>query len=72
MAKKIRIKRKKKWIQGAIQRPGRMIQYCKRKGYKGVTEECLNEAEKSGDKSLVAAARLARRFRSSELQKGKK
>ena len=33
--------RKKKWIQGAIKKPGSFTAYCKGKGYAGVTEECI-------------------------------
>jgi len=49
----------KKWIQKSIKRPGRMREWCRRRGYSGVTEACIREAERQGG-SIARAARLAR------------
>ena len=53
-------KKEEKWIQKAIKKPGAFKEYCKRKGYKGVTEKCIQEALKSPDPKTRARARLAK------------
>ena len=54
---------KNKWIQKAIKKPGAFTAYCKRKGYKGVTEKCIEEGLKSRNKKTRARARLAKTLR---------
>lgn len=56
-------KTKERWIQGAIKKPGSFTAYCKRKGHKGVTEECIREAMKSKNPKTRARARLAKTLR---------
>ena len=50
---------KKKWIQSAVKRPGRIRKACGGK----VTCECVGRLSKSKNKSLASAARLAKRFK---------
>ena len=65
--------RKRKWIQRAIKRPGAMTEWCKQRGYDGVTDGCLAEAKavarKRKDKTLMGRAVLAERFRKGDLSK---
>ena len=35
------------WIQKAVKKEGSFSEYCKRKGYNGVTWKCIEEAKKS-------------------------
>ncbi len=69
-------KRKRKWIQKAIKRPGRITRLCQQMGHKKVTEACLEKlkkrAKKTGDRSLMSAVNLAKRFRSGDLSRRKK
>ena len=64
---------KEKWIQGAIKRPGRIQRLCRRLGHKSVSKSCLDElerrAKKRGDRSLLSAVNLARRFKYGDLSK---
>ncbi len=67
MAKKV--KRNKKWLQKARARMerkgtvGAFTAYCKRKGYSGVTQACINEAKreakKTGNTTLLKRAIFA-------------
>ena len=56
---------KRKWIQKAVNpaHKGDFTAYCKRQGYKGVCEECIAEARKSGDKHLISMANFAANMR---------
>ena len=64
---------KKKWIQSAIKREGRITRLCKQMGHKGVTKSCLQrlkaKAKSSGDRSLMSAVNLAWRFKYGDLRK---
>ena len=62
--------RKKKWIQDAIRKPGAFTRYCKRRGYKGVTQECIEEVKKSKNPKTRQRAHLAETLR--DLPKPKK
>ena len=66
----------KKWIQPSIKRKGRITRECKKRGYSGVTNQCLDEIKRSAskrhDRSLMGAAVLAKRFRGGDLAKAKK
>lgn len=53
-----------KWIQGAIKKPGSFTNYCKSKGYKGVTSECIAEGKKSKDVTTKKRANLAKTLKS--------
>lgn len=53
----------KKWIQEAIKNPGAFTEYCKRKGYKGVTKECIEEGKKSPNPTTRRRAHLAETLR---------
>ncbi|MEM2695854.1 MAG: hypothetical protein QXU09_02835 [Thermoproteota archaeon] len=55
--------RKRNWIQEAIKNPGSFTAYCKRKGYKGVTQECIQEGLKSPNPTVRRRARLAKTLR---------
>ncbi len=68
MAKKIRVKRKKKWIQGLHLKKGRFTEWCKRHGFSGVTDACIEMALKSGDKSVIGMANFAKRARAGEFK----
>ena len=64
MARKKASKSKdKKWIQKAIKNPGSFTAYCKRKGYKGVTQACINEGKKSKNPTIRRRANLAQTLR---------
>ena len=49
-----------RWIQGAIKKPGATRAYCRRHGFKGVSEACLRQMERSGNPTLKRRAVLAR------------
>ena len=55
-------RKKKKWIQSAIKKPGAFTAYCKGKGYEGVTGACISEGIKAGGK-VAKRAHLARTLR---------
>ena len=58
--------KKRKWIQGAVKRPGRLEELAKKEGVlKGGKIPCgwLAQKAKSDDKSLASAARLAMRMK---------
>ncbi|MEM2174019.1 MAG: hypothetical protein QXI58_00140 [Candidatus Micrarchaeia archaeon] len=63
MTKFARGKNKKRWIQKAIKRPGAFREYCIRKGYTGVTKECIEEGKKSKDPTVRRRAILAETLR---------
>lgn len=60
---------KKRWIQKAVAKmeakgtKGAFTKYCQIKGYKGVTQECINEAKKSGNPLLKKRAVFAENMR---------
>jgi hypothetical protein len=53
----------KKWIQKAVKKPGSFTAWCKKQGFDGVTNECIEKGLKSDDKKIQARAKLARAFR---------
>lgn len=73
-------KKKKRFIQKAIKRPGRLRKIAAKEG--GLTKdgrikktwlaEKKREAKKKGDKSLLSAIILAERFKSGDLSKKKR
>ena len=56
------VARKRKWIKGAIKKPGSFTAYCRGKSYGGVTGACISEAIKAGGK-VAKRAHLARTLR---------
>jgi hypothetical protein len=58
-------KKDKKWEQEAVSNEGKgtFTAYCKRKGYKGVTDECIAEGKASTDPTTKRRANLAKTFR---------
>jgi hypothetical protein len=57
--------RKKKWIQKAVpaSHEGRFTDYCKRQGYKGVTNQCIAKAKSSGTIKRKRQAQFASAMR---------
>ena len=60
--KKVKIKKAKdkKWIQNAIKHPGAFTEWCKKRGYSGVTEACIQEGLRSKNPTIRRRAILAR------------
>jgi hypothetical protein len=52
----------KKWMKGAVKKPGAFTAYCKGKGYEGVTDKCIEEGIAAGGRT-AKRAHLARTFR---------
>jgi len=48
-----------KWIQTAIKNKGSFRAYCKRKCYKKVNKQCINEGKKSKNPTIRKRAQLA-------------
>jgi len=46
---------------------GKFTEYCKKKGYGGVTEACIREAKASGDPTLVKRATFAENVRTGKI-----
>ena len=69
-AKKGKGSKNTRWLQEASERmekkgtKGAFTKYCKSKGYKGVTQECINEAittaKRTGNKTLLKRAIFAK------------
>jgi hypothetical protein len=53
------VAKKKKWIQEAIKKPGAFTEWCKRRGYSGVTKECIEEGKRSSNSTTRRRAYLA-------------
>jgi len=56
-------KKKKKWIQGAVKKPGAFTAYCKRQGYGGVTNACIAKGLKSRSRKTRQRASFAKKMR---------
>jgi len=67
----VEAKKKKQWMQEAVEKPGSFTSYCKKKGYEGVTQECINEGKQSTDPTTKHRANLAETFRSTSKKKKK-
>ena len=63
---------KKKWIAGAVSKPGSFTAYCKQKGFGGVTSACIAEGLKSKDPTVRKRAVLAKTFRGMKKKRKKK
>lgn len=55
--------KKKDWIQNAVKHPGAFTRYCKEKGFKGVTDECIAMGCRDKNKVTKRRACLAKVFR---------
>ena len=64
-------KRKKKWIPRDLKK-GAFTAYCKRLGYKGVTQECIERGKKSKNPTIRKRAVLAETFRKLAKRRKKK
>ncbi len=53
----------KSWIQKAIKKPGAFTEWCKRQGFDGVTEKCIELGCKDKNKKIRARACLAKTLR---------
>ena len=62
-------KKKKKWIKGAIKKPGSFTAFCKSKGHKGVTDECIRMGLASKNPTIRKRAQLARTLRGMKKRK---
>ncbi|PMP87199.1 MAG: hypothetical protein C0173_09785 [Desulfurella sp.] len=65
-------KKSKKWMQKAVKHPGAFTEYCKQKGYDGVTEACIREGKESSDPTIRKRATLAETFRKTSKGRRKK
>jgi hypothetical protein len=54
---------KKKWIQEAIKKPGAFTEWCKRRGYSGVNQKCIEEGKRSPNPTTRRRAYLAETLR---------
>lgn len=70
MAKKK--KAKDDWMQGAVKKEGSFTAYCKKKGFDGVTDECIAEGKASKDPTIKKRAVLAETFRKEAKKRRKK
>lgn len=50
-------------MQTAVKNPGSFTKYCKNKGYKGVTQACIEEGKQSSDPTTRKRAVLAETFK---------
>jgi len=64
--------KKKKWIQEAIKKPGAFTEWCKRRGYSGVTQECIEEGKRSSNPTTRRRAHLAETLRKMNKKRKKK
>jgi len=52
-----------KWIQKAVKKPGAFTAYCKREGFKGVTQACIKKGCNSKNPTTRRRACLAKTFK---------
>ena len=65
-------KKSNKWMQNAVKRPGAFTEWCKRRGYGGVTAKCIQEGKRSKDPTTRRRAVLAETFRKTAKKRKKK
>ena len=53
----------KKWIQGAVKKPGAFTAWCKQQGFGGVTQSCIDKGKQSNNVTIKRRANLAQTFR---------
>ena len=63
---------KKRWMQSAVKKPGAFTEWCKKRGYKGVTKKCIEEGKASKNPTTVRRATLAETFRKANKKRKKK
>jgi len=63
MAKRKKKKTGERWIQRAIKKPGAFTEWCRRRGYSGVTQACIEEGKRSKDPTTRRRAVLAETLR---------
>jgi len=51
--------KKKKWIKGAVQKPGSFTAWCKSQGFPGATPSCIAAGKKSKNPTTRRRANLA-------------
>ncbi len=71
MAKQ-RKKQDNKWIQKANLRKGAFTEWCKKRGYGGVTAKCIEEGLRSKNAHVRKMANLAKTFRKLARKRRKK
>ncbi len=62
----------RRWIQKAIKKRGAFTQWCKRRGYSGVTQRCIEEGKRSKNPTTRRRAVLARTLRKTNKKRGKR
>ena len=74
MAKKKKKSKKsdKRWIQKAIKKPGAFTEWCRRRGYSGVTQACIEEGKRSKNPTVRRRAYLAETLRKIAKKRKKK
>ena len=55
-----------------VKKPGSFTAYCKKKGYKGVTQACIEEGKRSSNPKTRKRATLAKTFKKWAAQRKKK
>ena len=63
MAGRKKKKTGERWIQRAIKKPGAFTEWCRRRGYSGVTQACIEEGKRSKDPTTRRRAVLAETLR---------
>ena len=58
------------WMSTAVKKPGAFTEYCKDQGYKGVTQDCIDKAKNSSNKTTSKRAVLAETFRKMKHEDG--
>ena len=56
-------KRKKKWMQSAVKKPGSFRRWCKQQGFSGVTSSCIAKGKRSKNPTTHRRANLAATFK---------
>ena len=59
----------KKWMSGAVKKPGSFTSWCKSQGFGGVTEECISRGKSSKNTTTRRRATLAETFRKTARRK---
>lgn len=64
--------RQKKWMAGAVEKPGSFTAWCKAQGYKSTTWACIRKGVKSKSRLTRKRAQLAARFHEQARKRKKK
>ena len=65
-------RRKKRWIQGAVKKEGSFRAYCRRLGFSGVTQECVERGKRSKNPTIRRRAILAQTLKRLSKRRKKK